>query len=163
MEPSAELIQVLESNRVTLCLKGTNGRYMGITPAGSRMAGRTVEQIIGKSDFEIFDKTSAMRIIQGDTEAINGCDPVSYFNTATVAGHRKLTYYSIKTSMRNARGEHRALLALVFEPGRDLKQNEDLVRLCEALMRYRAHEVERLAISMVLYSNLKKIAAAAAV
>jgi hypothetical protein len=163
MEPSAELVRELETHQVTLYLKGANGRYMGITPAGSRMTGFGVEELIGRTDFELFDKQAARRIVQGDMEAVNGSGLVSYFHTVVMPSLREVNYYSIKRAMRNGQGEHRALLALVFDSNRDLKQTRSLVRFCNTLMRYRVEDLERLAVSMVLYNNLKKIAKAAIV
>jgi len=70
-EREAELTKILAHMPAVLFLKdATNGRYVRINPAGAQLLGRTVEDILGRDDHELFSAEVADALVASDRKAV---------------------------------------------------------------------------------------------
>jgi len=61
---------VTEGTNDAVFVKDRDGRYLLINAAGARFVGRPVADVVGRSDFELFDATTARRIRTTDRSVI---------------------------------------------------------------------------------------------
>ena len=59
-------------------VKGTDGRYLYINPAGAAAMGRRVEEVVGRSDEELWTATTAAEIRQIDRQVMESGEPWTY-------------------------------------------------------------------------------------
>jgi len=67
-------------------IKDLDGRYLMINPAGARMLGRPVTEVVGKTDRELFEPEEANEIIEVDRRVLATGRPVTYQTLRTVEG-----------------------------------------------------------------------------
>jgi diguanylate cyclase (GGDEF)-like protein/PAS domain S-box-containing protein len=76
-EERARLRTVLENSPDVVWMKDTKGRYMGCNRRGERLLGKTEGEIIGKTDFELFDLAAAEQFRSSDQQALEARAPVT--------------------------------------------------------------------------------------
>lgn len=66
-EKQAEMLSALvDSMPEVVFYKNTDGVYIGCNPSCAALLGKSKEEVIGKTDFELFDRHTAERIKKGD-------------------------------------------------------------------------------------------------
>jgi len=70
-EMEFKLSQFLEAAHDIICIKDLEGRYVYINPTALLLMGMTKDQVIGKTDMEIFPPSLAKNIRQHDLKVIN--------------------------------------------------------------------------------------------
>ena len=86
------------------------------------MLGRAVDEILGKSDAEIFDPTDALRSRGVDSEVIERGQPICYQAAASSAGGVRRVYETTKSPLRDAGGA----VVGVIGVSRDITEYADL-------------------------------------
>lgn len=120
-------------------IKDMNGRYMAMDELGAAMLGRPVDQILGRTDEDFFEKSHAGLIMVRDRFILNRRDPLAYESLAEVSATKRVTHFqSIKVPLRNGPRETLSgLLGLSFVSRRGREEMESETR---ALMGFLAHK-----------------------
>jgi PAS domain S-box-containing protein len=71
-------------------IKDRGGRYVFINPAGARALGATPEEIVGKTDLEIFGEETGKNVISYDELAMKTRHPIHYEASRTIHGEDRL-------------------------------------------------------------------------
>jgi PAS domain S-box-containing protein len=133
-ETFALLQGVIEGTSDAVTVKDARGRYLLINQAGARILGKTVEEVLGSEDAEIYTEDTSRRIQKGDLKIlVNG--QVQTTEEVRSIGGASRAYSVTRGPYRNARGEIAGIIAIA----RDIterKEAEELVRRqTEALTR----------------------------
>ena len=70
VESEKKLRQFLESAHDVIIIKDLDGRYLYVNPAGSRSTGLSREQVIGRTDFELFPEAQARAMSESHQEVV---------------------------------------------------------------------------------------------
>src|SRR5262245_31507901 len=94
--PLLEIFETLtESSPDAISVKDTHGRVLMINPAGARILGKPVGDIVGHEDQEMFPKELAARILESDRHVLESglpdTDTFVYSATATPRIYQKTT------------------------------------------------------------------------
>lgn len=95
---------VIEGMNNTIFVKDAQGRYMLINSAGAKFMGKTIEEVIGKDDTELFSVESGRKIIEKDSEIMATGKTETYEETVTAMGVKR-TYFTTKGVYRNIQGD----------------------------------------------------------
>src|SRR5579859_272515 len=116
-----------EATTDALFIKDRQGRYLLINPAGARLVGRSIQDIIGKDDSQLFSPESVQRSMARDCRILETGVIETYEDTAVADGVER-TYFSTKGPYRDHTG---AIIGLVGI-SRDVTEHK---RIVEALRR----------------------------
>jgi len=119
LESKAHLQLVVESLPDLIWLKDPDGVYLSCNPKFERYLGLKQSQIIGKTDYDFFDRELAGRMRKTDKAAISAGKPCRNEEEITYAddGHKELIE-TVKTAMSSLDGS----LIGVLGVGRDITQ-----------------------------------------
>jgi PAS domain S-box-containing protein len=110
-------LQLIEAIPLPIFFKGTDGRYAGVNRAWERFFGRSREDFLGKTVFELYpdDPGVAEQMHAKDQELWNGADSQVYEAVVTAAGgrRRETTYY--KATFRRADGRVGGLIGTIID------------------------------------------------
>lgn len=99
----ARLRAIIESARDAIFIKDKDLVYTMANPALARLFGKTIDEITGRKDREIFDLKTALEIEADDHKVLNG---ETIENERTIEmGDRIIVSNSIKVPLRSADGE----------------------------------------------------------
>jgi PAS domain S-box-containing protein len=70
-------------------IKDRAGRYVFINPSGARALGRTQEEIVGKTDLEVFAEPTGRDVLQYDQLAMRSRQPIHYEARRTIHGEER--------------------------------------------------------------------------
>ncbi len=83
--------------------KDLQGRYLLINEAGARFIGRPVEQILGKTDVELFSPEAAADIIARDRQVFAASQPITYEQVERTPSGTRI-WLSTKGPLKDAKG-----------------------------------------------------------
>jgi PAS domain S-box-containing protein len=104
LEGYAILQAIAEGTTDALYAKDAHGRYLMINEAGAREIGRPVEEIIGRSDAELFPPEAAAEIAAHDRSVMAAGEPRSYEEQVQANGSERI-YLSTKGPYRDGEGK----------------------------------------------------------
>ncbi len=137
-ERKALLKTVVENTTDAVYVKDSKGRYLMINQAGAAFVGRSMEEILGRDDSELFQPDSAGKIFELDRQAMESDKPLTSEEELTAAGSTR-TYLSTKGAYRDSSGNILGLFGIARDiTGRkrmekSLQESEELFHtLCEA-------------------------------
>ena len=102
---------ITEGTTDAVFVKDFGGRYLMMNSAGARFMGRTVEEVIGKDDMELFNPESGRAIMERDRSILQSGKTQMYEEAAT-AGEVSRVYLANKGPFRDASGEVVGLLGI---------------------------------------------------
>ena len=123
----------IEATTDAVFVKDLQGRYLIINTAGARLFGRSVEEIMGRCDSELFSANTARDIMQRDSWVIATGETQTYEETVEIAGVTRV-YLSTKGLYRN----HESKLLGLIGISRDITERvraEDALKASEAKFR----------------------------
>lgn len=126
---------VLNSTTDAVFVKDLAGRYLLINPAGAEMVGRSVDEVIGRTDEEIFETRTAFNALCRDREVIERGEVRTSEQEGTAAGVTR-TYLTTKSPLRDENGH----IIGVVGVARDVTQ----MRRSERALRAERELLERL-------------------
>jgi two-component system, cell cycle sensor histidine kinase and response regulator CckA len=117
---------ITEGTTDAVFVKDLNGRYLMMNSAGARFVGRSVDDVLGKDDAELFSPEVGRMIMQHDREVIQSGLTQTYEEPATAAGVTR-TYLSTKGPYRDPSGKVIGLLGICRDIS-DRKRAEEEMR-----------------------------------
>ncbi len=102
---------ITEGTTDAVFVKDLQGRYLMMNPAGARFLGRTVEEVIGKDDTELFDSENGREIMERDRRILESGEIQNFEEGGTAAGVRRI-YLANKGPFRDANGKVVGLLGI---------------------------------------------------
>jgi PAS domain S-box-containing protein/diguanylate cyclase (GGDEF)-like protein len=111
-QASYNLLQAItQGTTEAIFVKNLQGRYLTINPAGARILGKAIEEIIGKDDAELFPPEIAQKILFKDRQVIfSGQTQVS--EDVIPVGNTMQTFLSTKDIYRNSQGKSLGLIGI---------------------------------------------------
>ena len=134
IERQASLItSLLDSIPDIIFFKDLEGVYLGCNPPFARFVGKSREEIIGKTDYDIFDKEIADFFVEHDRRMLESGEPRQNEEWITYPDGRKILIDTLKTPYRGPDGTLIGVLGI----SRDItgrKRSEDaLLQLTDRL------------------------------
>jgi two-component system cell cycle sensor histidine kinase/response regulator CckA len=127
LQKNLSLLQgITESTTDAIFVKDLDGRYVMANPASARFVGLTVDQVLGKTDIEIFDPENGKAIMERDREVIRTGSTLTYEQSGNAAGVSR-TYLSTKGPYRDADGKIAGVLGIARDIT-DRKKAEEEIR-----------------------------------
>lgn len=124
---------IIENTTDAVFLKDLNGNYLMINSAGAKLVDKSVEEILGKDDRELFSPETAETIIRDDMEVIETGQTKTY-DEFTISGGKKTIYLSTKGVYR----DHNGNVAGLFGISKDITERKiDEKALMESESKYR--------------------------
>jgi two-component system, cell cycle sensor histidine kinase and response regulator CckA len=112
LEKNLALLQgITEGTTDAVFVKDLQGRYLMMNLAGARFLGRSVDDVLGKDDAEVFSAELGRAIMERDRAVVQSGEVKTYEETATAAGVTR-TYLSTKGPFREANGQIVGLLGI---------------------------------------------------
>jgi PAS domain S-box-containing protein len=100
---NASLEAVCEFINDAVFVRDLHGRYLTINTAGARLLGKSVEQVVGKIDTELFSPDTVNQIIESDREVITEGSTRNYERILEAAGCVR-SYLTTKGPFRDDQG-----------------------------------------------------------
>jgi PAS domain S-box-containing protein len=136
-EELAQNLQILravtEGTSDAVFVKDRDGRYLMINTAGAQFLGRTVPEVVGRHDTELFSPETVHYVLEGDAEVRRLGEVHTFEESITAAGINR-TYLATKGPVRTTDGE----VVGTFGISRDItgrKAMEERLRQSEAHFR----------------------------
>jgi two-component system, cell cycle sensor histidine kinase and response regulator CckA len=126
------LAAVAEGTSDAIFVKDRSGRYLMINGAGAQMIGKTVAEVIGRTDLELFSPESGRAIMDGDRRVIDSGNTQTYEDVGTAAGVTR-TYLSTKGPYRDAEGNIIGLIGIAVDITSRKRSEEALQRQALAM------------------------------
>lgn len=137
-EKSLLLKAVVENTTDAVYIKDSRGRYLMINQAGASFLGRSIDEVLGRDDTELFSPDSARKIYEFDSTAKTSHEPMTFEETITAKGVTR-TYLSTKGAYRDASGNVVGLFGIARDITdrkcieKSLQESEELFRtLCDS-------------------------------
>jgi two-component system, cell cycle sensor histidine kinase and response regulator CckA len=113
LQKNLTLLQgITESTTDAVFVKDLQGRYLMMNPAGARFLGRSVDEVIGKDDTELFDDVETGRVIMElDRKVLQSGEMQTFEEGGAAAGVARI-YLSNKGPYRDANGKIVGLLGI---------------------------------------------------
>lgn len=125
-EMELKLSQFLESAHDIICIKDLQGHYIYINPAGLQIINKKKEEVIGKTDLDIFPKSLANNIRRHDLEVIKQKKTLSYVEHMKL--HDTVRYFhTVRFPILDYNGEM-VSFAIISRDMTEEKKLEDQVR-----------------------------------
>jgi PAS domain S-box-containing protein len=124
---------VIEGSSDAIFVKGLDGRYVLINPAGAQLLGRGVDEILGRRDEELFSPESAREILRREREILAQGEPSTYESTSTAAGVTRV-WLSTKTPLRERTGKISGLLGVCRDITLLREREAEVMRRSDALL-----------------------------
>jgi len=137
-----------EQSADSIWAKNKEGRYLLINPAGAQFLSKRIEDILGKSDYEVFPPETASRIIKSDQQVIQTGVTEMIEDLIINRDGAKRTFQAVKNVLRDANGQVQGVIGTV----RDItarKQAEEALKESEMRFRLLIENVKDYAIYML--------------
>jgi PAS domain S-box-containing protein len=125
-ESNTLLRSVIEGSSDAIYLKDTWGRYLMANSSAAEIIGKPPEEILGKSDDELFPAEVARPLMEADRQIMTTGTSRTLEEHVPVAG-RVRTFYSTKAPYRDHRGEVAGVIG-VSSDITELKKTEEVLR-----------------------------------
>lgn len=112
-DPEEILNCIMNDSRDCIAIKDKLGRYIWINNSGASFLNRSVEDVIGKTDFELFDVEAALMIRKSDMEVMSQGSSetyTAYLKPKHAAGKE---FMAIKRAYKNKEGQVQGIINIV--------------------------------------------------
>jgi len=127
LQKNLSLLQgITEGTTDAVFVKDLQGRYLMINSAGAGFLGRSIEDVIGKDDTEVFSPEIGRAMMERDRAVLQSGEVKTYEEPATAAGVTR-TYLATKGPYRDPNGQVIGLLGICRDIS-DRKMAEEEMR-----------------------------------
>jgi PAS domain S-box-containing protein len=153
-ETEQRFFSILENTPAIVYLKDAAGRYLLVNRALEDAFGLASEEIVGRTDAEIFDEETAEQFRQNDSKVLRSGLPFHFEETVPVRGIPR-TYLSVKFTLPDAHQSAYALCGISTEIS-ERKRSEERLRSEQAFLKQliRAHEHDRQLMAYEIHDGL---------
>jgi diguanylate cyclase (GGDEF)-like protein/PAS domain S-box-containing protein len=159
----AHLRTLVENSPDVIWLKDRHGVYLACNLPGARLLGREQDDIIGKSDFELFDKAAAEQYRRNDRLALESARPVATEESAVFNDASVHLLETIRTAIIKPDGEVLGILGVARDiterrrQERTIREQGALLREMSGLARIGAWEFDLVTGHVVWTSELARL------
>src|SRR5437764_8659972 len=133
---SSDLLEaVIQATPDAIFGKDVAGRYVLVNDAFARFIGKSPSQILGKHDFELYDRETAERFIESDRQVLSTGIAQAFEGVATGEGGATQNYLVTKGVCRDPGGNIIGIYGISHDITELKKANETLEHTREALFR----------------------------
>jgi two-component system, cell cycle sensor histidine kinase and response regulator CckA len=135
LQKNLALLQgITENTTDAVFVKDRDGRYVMVNPAAARNVGLTIEQVVGKTDVEVFTPETGRRIMERDRRIMETGEAITHeeFGAPAAAGAR--TFLTTKGPYRDAHGKIVGVLGIARDIT-DRKRAEEEFRQSQQRLR----------------------------
>jgi len=134
LQKNLALLQgITESTTDAIFVKDRDGRYVMVNPAAARFVGLTANEVVGKTDVEVFTHDTGRFIMQKDREIVKTGETITLEEVGTAAGVRR-TFLTTKGPYRDAHGQIVGVLGIARDIT-DRKRAEEEFRQSQQRLR----------------------------
>ncbi len=134
LEKNLSLLQgITEGTTDAVFVKDLEGRYLMMNSAGARILGRSVDDVLGKDDTEVFNPDAGRAIMTRDRAVVQSGETQTYEEPGTVGGVTRL-YLATKGPFRDPNGQVIGLLGICRDIT-DRKRAEEEIRQSQQKLR----------------------------
>jgi PAS domain S-box-containing protein len=135
-ESTSLLRAVAEGTTDAVFVKDLQGRYLLMNPAGAALVGKSVAEVVGRQDWDIFDRDSARKVVEDDRRVLARGRPETYEDIVTAGGVTR-TYLTTKAPYRNEAGEVLGLVGIARDVTEhlELRENQAKLRMAREIQR----------------------------
>ncbi|HTT23031.1 MAG TPA: PAS domain S-box protein [Candidatus Sulfotelmatobacter sp.] len=134
LQKNLSLLQgITESTSDAVFVKSHDGRYVMVNPAAARNVGLSVDQVIGKTDMEVFTPETGRRIMDKDRQILESGESITYEEVGTAKGVSR-TFLTTKGPYRDTRGNIVGVLGIARDIT-DRKRAEEEFRQSQRRLR----------------------------
>jgi PAS domain S-box-containing protein len=148
----ALLQAIVEGTEDALFVKDHQGRYLMINSAGAQPVGKSVEEVLGKDDLQLFTPETARPIMEHDRRIIATGRAETFEQTGTAAGITK-TWLATIGPYRNQQGEVVGVIGIA----RDITERKRLEIERDALLERLRLQIDRLPLGYVLWDARHRV------
>jgi len=123
-ESEARLQAVIENNPNAIFVKDTDGRYLLFNQPFATALGRAPEEIIGRTDDDLFPPADSQSHRASDAVALSQGEPLRFEHTDVLSGQRRTTIVQ-KFPLRDAHGQIYALGGIVTDISERVRAEND--------------------------------------
>ncbi|HWB13567.1 MAG TPA: PAS domain-containing protein [Pirellulales bacterium] len=145
---------VIENTPAVVYVKDAMGKYLLINRAFEDISGRARDEIVGRTDRDLFDAATADSLRKNDERVLRSGLPFQFEETVRLNGAEK-TYLSVKFPLPDARESPSALCGISTDINQR-KHSEELLRSEQAFLKQliRAHEHDRQLMAYEIHDGL---------
>lgn len=174
-DSEAKLSAIIKNSSDSIYIKDRDGRYILINPAGARVVGKSVDEVLGRRDTDIIPSKEAHTTEVIDRKVMEMREPVAYEITFELSG-RNRTFYTTKfpylshaeevlgiigvsrdvTEIRRAEKgltQQNAYLAMLHETSLALMNRLDLSELLDLIVSHAARLIDGTQSYIYLYNS----------
>lgn len=97
------LNEIVESSADVIFIKDLSGRYIMVNSAASRLLGKSILELIGKKDLEIFSEATASQFMTNDRQSIES-GVMQFFEEECDINNKHYYFHSAKGPYRDEKG-----------------------------------------------------------
>ena len=133
LQESNNLLQsIIGETTDTIFVKDLSGRYVMMNPAGANIIGKSIEEIIGKDDTQLFPHDIACKLIKEDQDIIASGNTIAFDEKIPKDGNIRI-FHTVKVPYRNYRGNIIGVIGIARDITERKHMEEDLKRTTRQL------------------------------
>lgn len=114
-DAEAILDSLLTQSTDCIVVKDRQGRYIWINPAGANFLGKSIEDVVGRTDWELFDSEAARTIVSSDQAVmVSGKTQTVEKFLKPINGQNRY-FQAVKCPYRDADGRVQGIINVVRE------------------------------------------------
>ena len=134
--PTADLLEaVIQATPDAIFVKDIAGRYVLVNDAFARFIGKSPSQIVGRHDFELYDREDAERFVESDQKVLSTGIAEQFEGVAHGEGGTTQAYLVTKGVCRDHRGTIIGIYGISHDITELKRANESLEQTRDALFR----------------------------